>query len=83
MKVILEQLIEAAITQILNQNTTSHPLMKSNFFGLSFFTPEIYEAIAAAFWQSGDSFFLGWNTYCAKHSRCGLALFALKQRLKQ
>ena len=43
--------------QILDQNITSHPLLKIVIclaFLLLFFRLEIYEAIAAVFWQSAS-----------------------------
>ena len=44
---------------ILNQNMTSHPLMKSDFFGLPllFFRPQIYGTIATILWQSASYVF--------------------------
>ena len=61
MKVIWDQLIEAAITlQIFNQNLTDQPSMKRRIFLLClfycFFRLPIYESIAAIFWQSASYF---------------------------
>ena len=59
MKVIWDQLIEAAITlQIFNQNITDQPSMKRQIFLVClfycFFRLPIYESIAAIFWQSAS-----------------------------